>query len=71
MPRIGSCPICGKPAPPRPGNPAAPFCSERCRLLDLGKWLGGDYRIPGPSLGDVGADGEAPASGRDEGEDER
>jgi endogenous inhibitor of DNA gyrase (YacG/DUF329 family) len=24
-----------------------PFCSERCRLLDLGRWLDGDYRIPG------------------------
>jgi endogenous inhibitor of DNA gyrase (YacG/DUF329 family) len=24
-----------------------PFCSERCRLQDLGKWLGGDYRIAG------------------------
>ena len=25
----------------------APFCSERCKLLDLGRWLDGDYRIPG------------------------
>lgn len=25
-----------------------PFCSERCRLLDLGHWLKGDYRIPAP-----------------------
>jgi hypothetical protein len=24
-----------------------PFCSERCRLVDLGRWLGGDYRVPG------------------------
>jgi endogenous inhibitor of DNA gyrase (YacG/DUF329 family) len=23
-----------------------PFCSERCKLADLGRWLGGDYRIP-------------------------
>jgi endogenous inhibitor of DNA gyrase (YacG/DUF329 family) len=25
----------------------APFCSERCKLLDLGRWFGEDYRIPG------------------------
>ncbi len=38
--------------PPRAENPAFPFCSGRCRLLDLGKWLGEDYRIPGPRAGD-------------------
>ncbi len=25
-----------------------PFCSERCKLADLGRWFSGDYRIPGP-----------------------
>jgi endogenous inhibitor of DNA gyrase (YacG/DUF329 family) len=24
-----------------------PFCSERCKLLDLAKWVDGDYRVPG------------------------
>ncbi len=24
-----------------------PFCSERCKLADLGRWLSGDYRVPG------------------------
>ena len=28
----------------------APFCSERCRMIDLGHWLGGDYRIPGKGI---------------------
>jgi endogenous inhibitor of DNA gyrase (YacG/DUF329 family) len=28
-----------------------PFCSERCRLIDLGKWLGEDYRVPDPDAG--------------------
>jgi uncharacterized protein len=28
------------------GNPFRPFCSERCKLLDLGVWLSGAYRIP-------------------------
>jgi endogenous inhibitor of DNA gyrase (YacG/DUF329 family) len=37
---------------PRASNPAFPFCSARCKLLDLGKWLGEDYRIPGPRAGD-------------------
>lgn len=44
MPR---CPICRKDVPSRRENEFFPFCSQRCRLLDLGKWLGGDYRIAG------------------------
>jgi hypothetical protein len=36
------CPICGKPAAAR----SRPFCSPRCAQIDLGRWLGGDYRIP-------------------------
>ncbi len=40
------CPTCRNPAPWR-DNPFRPFCSERCRLLDLGKWLDEAYRIPG------------------------
>jgi len=30
----------------RPENPSFPFCSPRCRTVDLGRWLGGDYRLP-------------------------
>ncbi|GEN09088.1 hypothetical protein SAMN05443572_105346 [Myxococcus fulvus] len=41
-----SCPICKKPVPPRPENTAFPFCSRRCRAVDLGKWLGEEYRMP-------------------------
>jgi endogenous inhibitor of DNA gyrase (YacG/DUF329 family) len=40
------CPICKKEAAWR-DNPFRPFCSERCRLIDLGKWASEDYRIPG------------------------
>jgi uncharacterized protein len=47
-----TCPICRKPAPARTVNPAFPFCSARCKLIDLGKWLGEDYRVPGPLAGD-------------------
>lgn len=39
------CPICKKPAP-RQENPYRPFCSERCKLLDLGHWVDEDYRVP-------------------------
>jgi endogenous inhibitor of DNA gyrase (YacG/DUF329 family) len=37
------CPICRKPV--EADNPEMPFCSERCRLLDLGAWASGDYVI--------------------------
>ncbi len=50
-----ACPICKKPVPARAENPAFPFCSNRCKLLDLGKWLGEEYRVPGPPADD-GAD---------------
>jgi len=60
-----ACAICGKPVPPRPANPSFPFCCARCRLIDLGKWLGEEYRIAGPRAGD-GAEQPPP---RDEEED--
>ncbi|WP_319797649.1 DNA gyrase inhibitor YacG [Nitrobacter sp.] len=37
------CPICGKPAI----SASFPFCSERCRDVDLNRWLSGAYAIPG------------------------
>lgn len=40
------CPICRKETAWRE-NPFRPFCSERCRLIDLGKWASDEYRIPG------------------------
>ena len=47
------CPICKKPLEePRAGTAPAgtrspfPFCSDRCRLIDLGRWLDGKYQIP-------------------------
>jgi endogenous inhibitor of DNA gyrase (YacG/DUF329 family) len=39
------CPICGKAAKPRAENPSVPFCSPRCKQVDLGKWLNEDYRV--------------------------
>jgi endogenous inhibitor of DNA gyrase (YacG/DUF329 family) len=43
---VVNCPICGKGAPYGPENPYRPFCSERCKLIDLGQWATESYRIP-------------------------
>ena len=37
-----------------------PFCSERCKLTDLGRWLQGDYRVPGPPVDDVSSPADDP-----------
>lgn len=39
------CPICGSKTTWEE-NPDRPFCSARCRLIDLGKWAEAEYRIP-------------------------
>ncbi len=39
------CPTC-RTVIPWEGNPHRPFCSPRCRLLDLGRWLDEEYRVP-------------------------
>ena len=41
------CPRCGQPARWAADNPARPFCSERCKLIDLGAWATESHRIPG------------------------
>lgn len=46
MPSAATCPTCKKPVEPRAQNRAFPFCSDRCRAVDLGKWLGEEYRFP-------------------------
>jgi endogenous inhibitor of DNA gyrase (YacG/DUF329 family) len=42
------CPICGKPAQ----EPTLPFCSPRCRDVDLNRWFSGSYVIPGSDSDD-------------------
>jgi uncharacterized protein len=45
---------------------ARPFCSERCRLIDLGRWLGEGYTVPGNPVEDLeveGSLGEQPTHG--------
>ena len=45
-PRQIACPRCGTPTEYSPENPWRPFCSKRCRLIDLGKWAAEEYRAP-------------------------
>ena len=44
------CPTCKKDVPePAAGEPTPkyfPFCSDRCKLIDLGRWLDGKYQVP-------------------------
>jgi endogenous inhibitor of DNA gyrase (YacG/DUF329 family) len=42
MPGSRKCPICGKPA----AQASRPFCSDRCKQVDLNRWLSGTYTIP-------------------------
>lgn len=44
--RIIKCPQCGKPTAYDPTNPSRPFCSERCKLIDLGEWASNKYAVP-------------------------
>jgi uncharacterized protein len=39
------CPHCGQPAVFAPSNRWRPFCSERCRTIDLGAWASESYRV--------------------------
>ncbi len=49
----GRCPICSKTFQSRQDLdadlPSFPFCSDRCKLVDLGRWIDGAYAIPGPA----------------------
>lgn len=53
------CPHCGKRCVYGPSNPYRPFCSERCRLIDLGAWADERYRIPEQSPPDGALDDQA------------
>lgn len=40
------CPICRREVELRPENQAFPFCSNHCQMVDLGKWINEEYRMP-------------------------
>ena len=52
-----SCPTCQKPVLWNENSPYRPFCSQRCKMIDLGPWADESYRIPSqeeapPQMGD-------------------
>lgn len=51
------CPHCQKEASWQ-DNPHRPFCSERCKMIDLGAWISEDYKIPGGKKPADDEDGE-------------
>jgi len=69
-PKLLRCPTCGSLVTEKDEN--LPFCSDRCRAIDLGKWASGGYRISSPILDPEvleGLDGEAPHRNRDDDKD--
>ncbi|MCG2585301.1 DNA gyrase inhibitor YacG [Massilia sp. TS11] len=60
MPTV-SCPTCGAKVEWTEAATYRPFCSERCKQIDLGAWAEEKYKIPG----------SAPTEADPEGEDER
>lgn len=59
---IVACPTCRKSIPWSTDNAFRPFCSDRCRLIDLGAWADGRHHIPGEPAFDPDDDG---SQGRD------
>lgn len=60
--RIVRCPTCGGDSIYAPENAFRPFCSERCRNVDLGAWASESYRVPAPpTTADRDADDDATA----------
>ena len=57
---VVKCPTCAKEVRWTPENRFRPFCSERCKLIDLGNWVSGRYAIPAE---------EAPGEIREENQD--
>lgn len=45
-PRVVRCPACGGPSLYAPANPFRPFCSQRCKNMDLGAWASEEFRVP-------------------------
>ena len=60
-PRMISCPRCATRVLWRSDNPWRPFCSEHCKMMDLGAWASESYRIPVVEHDDI-AEEEFPAS---------
>ena len=67
------CPICKSPVPDPPAGQVRspyPFCSERCKLVDLGRWLDAKYQIPVAEDDQDAAAGESPLSSNPSSDDD-
>ncbi|MBK5204924.1 MAG: DNA gyrase inhibitor YacG [Polaromonas sp.] len=60
--RLVVCPSCGGPSVYAPSNRFRPFCSERCKNLDLGAWASEDFRLPADAPPDGDAQGGSKSS---------
>ena len=47
---MNTCPTCNKVFDPKQNSKNLPFCSERCKMVDLGDWLTEKHRIPDDDL---------------------
>lgn len=57
MTAVVACPTCGTKVSWNDEFPHRPFCSERCQLMDLGKWSSEEHKIPGnPNFDDINSD---------------
>jgi len=65
------CPTCGRVTTVESPDAFAPFCSERCRLADLGKWLDGGFRISSPVSEEDLDEGATPRDTDDPDNDDR
>jgi endogenous inhibitor of DNA gyrase (YacG/DUF329 family) len=64
----GRCPICGKAFEVASIDdlPGFPFCSDRCKLIDLGRWIDGAYAIPAAPRPDTSSEESQPEEQDDE-----
>jgi len=61
--RIVKCPQCNADVPWTPASKWRPFCSERCKLIDLGAWASERYRVSVAEDGEPAPPGEAKLPG--------
>jgi endogenous inhibitor of DNA gyrase (YacG/DUF329 family) len=61
-PRQVRCPQCGGESVWSTDNPFRPFCSERCKLIDLGAWASESYRVPVQEAPEGAPDADLPGA---------
>jgi uncharacterized protein len=64
-PAIYQCRTCEAPLPEGIKSPFFPFCSNRCRMVDLNRWFSGDFKISEPLSMELDEDQLDPEAGPD------